>query len=844
MPLSRFATTSPVRNVSGTCRSTCFPFDFFRGAICALACLGVSVSCWGQGLQPDVSAFTADQVLNNDMPGRRASPHVSADRDLLGFANDRLYSVPPIGVHPRILFGPDDLPRLRQHFAGQPRGKAILELIKKSIEQALSQGDGWGQESFQCLLDGDVKGFEKLWRDPRNPHSDGPPGSGRKPLIAAIRDMAFLALVEDDDALGTRAAAAVTTYAMYLQPRVDIAAELPGADNYWLQIRSVMGDGATVGFMYDFAQPFMNQEQADIVRGLIASATQGRYGLGMDLPPHWVNWNFIGMGLYFPLMALSIEGEPGYDPRIYDRGRDVTKSYILYANSANGVGSEAVGYHTAGMTHTALMMIAMANRGENLFTLSRWRRMFDTWLIYSMQPYGKEWQSSGDLGTFPPSNALMGVAQYLFPDDKLIAHVVINLPERERLESAMDVRLLQFICPLDPEVAMEVVAAGDIGLDELPTTLFDEERGVLFTRTGWGSDDLMLQVNCRSDTTFASHDHADRGTFYLTSHGQAWAVSSMRMSESKYANVVTVDGRGQGHFVPPGEWLDVQISDESVSAAMDLKYCYDWQWQKTSFLTTDEQLVDQPWLTWITEPRDRLLSRFPLEQWEQDPLPSVRAYYDGYLAGSPRMWGAEDSWVVRAPHYRVQKAFRTIKLIEGGHPYVLVVDDIQKDDRERLYQWRMRMPMQIEAYDMGWDYALLGRNTDRRDGSYRAHLTHNVSGRPLTTQGEPMLLVKVLQGNQPKIPGLQDNLRLETLDFVKHDDTFQYSKRRMGLGKRLVIPSRSIEPGFKILLYPHRHGDPLPEAELSDSKIKVRWPTHEDVFDVRVDDAGRTQLSR
>ncbi|MEM6259643.1 MAG: hypothetical protein AAGI37_15295 [Planctomycetota bacterium] len=817
-------------------------FEVFSQSFFLLVVLISSASCWGQALQPDFSAFTVDQVLNNDMPGRKLSPSVLADRDTAGFASERLYSVPPPGVHPRILFGPNDLPRIREQFAAQPEGMRTPELLKKSIEEALSRDDGWGQESFQSLVDGDVKGFEKLWSDPRNPNSDGPPGSGRNPLIAAIRDMAFLALVEEDEALGVRVAAAVTTYAMYLRPRVEIAAELPGADNYWLQIRSVMGDGATVGFMYDFAQPFMIEEQADTVRGLIALATTGRYGLGMDLPPHWVNWNFIGMGLYFPLMALSIEGEPGYDPRIYDRGRDVTKSYILYGNSANGIGSEAVGYHTAGMTHTALMMIAMANRGDNLFTLSRWRRMFDTWLIYSMQPYGKEWQSSGDLGTFPPSSVLMGVAQYLFPSDKLIALVVTNLPERRRLEAGMDIRLLQFICPLNSESAMDIVAAGGSGLDGLPTTLFDEERGVLFTRTGWGADALMLQVNCRSDTTFASHDHADRGTFYLTSHGQAWAVSSMRMSESKYANVVTIDGRGQGHFAPPGEWLDVQISDEAVSAAMNLKYCYDWQWQKTSFLTTDEQLKKQPWLTWIIEPRDRLLSRFPLEQWEQDPLPSVRDYYDGYLAGSPRMWGAEDSWVVRAPHYPVQKAFRTIELVEGDRPYVLVVDDIQKDDKERLYQWRMRMPMQIEAYDMGWDYALLGRNTDRRDRSYRAHLTHNISGRPLPTKGEPMLLVKVLQSNQPDIPGLQDNLTLETLDFVKHDDTFQYSRRRMGLGKRLVIPSRSAEPGFKVLLYPHRHGDLLPETKLSDGKIAIKWPAHEDVFDLQVDDDGRTRL--
>ncbi|MEM1108103.1 MAG: hypothetical protein AAGH99_05365 [Planctomycetota bacterium] len=778
------------------------------------------------------------------MPGRKASPRVDAIHDRTGFADERLFSVPKPGVHPRVLFGPDDLPRIREQLADQPEGSRTLDKLKKHVEEAFNLGEGWGRETYGALVAGDVKAFEDLWADPRNPRGGGPPGNGHHPLIEAIRDIAFLALIEEDRERGVEVAAAVTTYAHYLRPRVESVLDLPGADNYWLHVRGVMGDGATVGFMYDFAQPFMNPKQADTVRGLIALATRGRYGLGMDLPPHWVNWNFIGMGLYFPLLALSIEGEEGYDPRIYERGRDVAESYILYGNSANGVGTESVGYHTAGMTHSALLMVAMANRGDNLFTLSRWRRMFDTWLIHTMQPYGKEWLSSGDLGTFPPSYVLVGLAQYYYPEDKLIAHVVNNLSPRKRLSGGMDGRLLELISPLDFPAAERLVGDGDVGLNELPTSLYDEERGVLFTRTGWEADDLLLQVNCRSDNTFASHDHPDRGSFYLTSHGQAWSVSSMRMTESKYTSVVTVDGRGQAFFPPPGRWLDVQTSDDSVSAVIDTKYCYDWQWQKTCFLTTDEELEDQPWLDWIRGPRDRLLSRVPREKWERDPLPVVREYYEGYLAGDPRMWGAEDSWVVRAPHYPLQKSFRSIELVKGPNPYVLILDDIRKDDQERLYQWRMRLPMQIEAYEMGWDYALLGRQSDKRDRSYNGSLPHNKTGRPLPTKGEPMLLVRVLQSNQPDLPTLQDSLTLETLDFVKHDDTHQFSMRRMGMGKRLVVPSRSVEPGFKVMLYPHRHGDPLPETTVSDNLLTVQWPDRKEVYRFEVDPDGRTRLNK
>ncbi|MEM0966324.1 MAG: hypothetical protein AAGJ81_09280 [Verrucomicrobiota bacterium] len=805
-----------------------------------LPLLVVSSSLMATDLQPSSPRFSAEQILNGEFPGREPSPARQVTHKIEGFDYSRLYSVPSPGIHPRVLFGPEDLPRIRKQFLNNQYAAEMLEQLRARTERNLSGPDGWGSELFAAMASSDLDKVNEVWKDPRNPRKEGPPGSGGDPFAAALMDKAFLNLIDEDSESGAEVAGATATLARFLQPLVEKAARSPGSENYWLSVRRVMGDSATIGFLYDFAQPYMTSEQADVTRKLIATAVSGRYGLGMDLPAHWVNWNFIGMGLYFPLLALSIEGEPGYDPRIYERGCDVAKNYILWGNSANGVGTEAIGYHTAGMSHTAILMLAMANRGENLFTLERWRRMFDTWGIYTMQPYGAEWQSSGDLGTFPPNPSLVSVACFFFPEDKRIAFVEQNL-EKPRLAGRMDNRLLQLLCPPNPNGDFGTIKASSLGLAD---TLFDEERGILFTRTGWDEEDTYLQVVCRDDTTFASHDHPDRGAFYFTSHGQAWAVSSMRMTEPQYLNQITINGRGQGAFAPPGEWVEVIDSEEATFAVMDTKYCYDWQWQKTAFLTSDKQLEDEPWLEWIREPRDRLLSRFPLDLWERDPLPVVQEYYEGYLAGNPRMWGAEDSWVVRAPHNPVKKAFRTVGLVRGEHPYLLIFDDIQKDDAEQFYQWFMRIPNQVEPYEMGVDEVILGPITDRRDNSHRVHLPHNISGRPLPEKGEPMLLIRVLQANQPDIPSRQNTLSVETLNFVKHDDTFQYSGREMGLGKRLVIPSRSVEPEYKVLMYPYYHGDPLPETELSKdgSVLTIQWEDQVDEFRLAEDEEGLTRF--
>ena len=181
-----------------------------------------------------------------------------------------------------------------------------------------------------------------------------------------------------------------------------------------------------------------------------------------------------------------------------------------------------------------------------------------------------------------------------------------------------------------------------------PLTLNDPERGVLFTRTGWTADALTLQFNARSDTTFPSHDHCDRGEFFLNAMGRAWSVPSMRETESQYHSVITVDGVGQGYFATPANWLSEADSPAGTTATVDLKYCYDWRWMKSCFLATDDQLRQEPWLDWVREPRDRLLARAPREQWERDPSPGVRAYNQGWQAGDPRMWDEEDAWVLRS----------------------------------------------------------------------------------------------------------------------------------------------------------------------------------------------------
>jgi hypothetical protein len=117
---------------------------------------------------------------------------------------------------------------------------------------------------------------------------------------------------------------------------------------------------------------------------------------------------------------------------------------------------------------------------------------------------------------------------------------------------------------------------------------------------------------------------------------------------------------------------------------------------------------------------------------------------------------------------------------------------------------------------------------------------------PVPKQGQPMLLVRVLQANQPKMKAFQDNLKLETVEFIKHDDSHQFAGRSMGVGKRLVIPSRSVAPDYKVFIYPFRHGENLPETQLSGdgSEVLITWNDQIDAVRFRKSDVGRTMVER
>jgi hypothetical protein len=153
---------------------------------------------------------------------------------------------------------------------------------------------------------------------------------------------------------------------------------------------------------------------------------------------------------------------------------------------------------------------------------------------------------------------------------------------------------------------------------------------------------------------------------------------------------------------------------------------------------------------------------------------------------------------------------------KGEHPWLLVVDDIQKDDRERLYEWLMQTGMNTEMISMSGNDIILADATTKRSSE----------GKPEPSKGDRQLLVRILDLGDPADPHLftsRPSCRLET--FERKDTLLPTAvegaltgSRSFGLDKRLVLASRSVSPDFKILLYPHRQGEALPTTAWNDDR--------------------------
>ena len=796
--------------------------------------------------------ISAEDVLNG-VYRYPASPGSEVHEETVGFAKERLGKIPPPGVHPRILISPDQLPDLRDRLRHTNTGQKMFARMNERLKEANGDPKSLGGQLYDRLALGDAAGAVVIL----NANKGMLPDIGHyEPWFETIVIESFDSMVLEDHTRGKRAAEAIATWSQIMDPLIDIYDKQPLSDDVFratlpkdpklgwasgLYIRS-FSENQLLGYAYDFAYNDMTQEQRTVTRRVISRITAGRLWMGGRLPHHFRNWNWIAIGLAQPLLSLAIEGEPGYDARVYKLGVEIARDYITYGISPTGEATEAVGYSNFGLVWGSPFYVAAARRGEDFLTQSHNRRLID-WYLQSEEPWGGQWESHGDGGDGGPSIWNMAMWKYFYPSDPKVDYLwqtVLYPGGKDAFSQGKYHPIEALLWVSDPRTSRDGRLHDYSSGKELnaPLTFFDPLRSSLNARNNWTPDATAIEFECRTDSVDASHEHADRGNFTLSAMGREWAKENFRSVESRHHNLVLIDGLGQGYWPGPGKWIGEQDGGWALMASADAKSAYDTWWPKE--ITTEApnfvRFQYPRWSSFATESAD-FHKEYAGVPSSRDQRPSVVQHFAGFAQGDPRMWD-EDTWPIALPHNPVERAFRTIAFVREKTPYLLVADDIQKDDKERLYEWIMMTGLNTDIVKIDGDDLILADATANR-GAYGA-LAPN--------KGDRELLVRVLDFGIPTtFAGLQarPSFRLETFE---RKDTNVLDGRTYGIDKRLVIGSRSVAPNFKVLLVPMRAGDPLPKTEWNADRNRLTISNDGVVdtytFKMGADGRNRVVLSR
>jgi len=730
--------------------------------------------------------------------------------------------VPPPGVHPRILLSPADREPLRRLYRDTPYGRRMwamlvgwCDILKGRISSkdqcpkneagemlAAYHRSGFARtaEQYKRILAGNLSGYKPSMNDY---------------VLGCMAIEAYRCWIEDDREAGAELAKAIVNIAKAVKDKIE-----PGSHV------GVIG-AYNMGFCYDFAFDFMTPEQRETVRSVIAAVSRHKAHYGAYLAPEATTSNWCTLDSFLPLTLLAIEGEPGFNEGYYKGWVRAYHNFITYGWYPSGCPYEGLGKNYMFVT----TVFALAKRGVNLIGHPHLRAYATKFLPAITLPWrsgfvgyddwgGTGWDTVNGNYRFN-INDVVGL-KWLLPEDPAVDYVW-RAYMGENYERYTDLRpagyynsaLVTAMFPSGP-----LPGPTDAKRAGVPLTYFAPEQGLMVTRSDLSDDALYLHLFCRQD--LGGHTHANRNDIMFAGLGRLWCPILTMAGGSRYGNIVEtrfhscilIDGLGQGSqggWAPqPGRFILLVDEPMATFGVGDAKYAYDWIWRRDQSPEREARLLAEGWKKVGETPNDFA--------YQKSPLPWMnRPWYDRAHWLVP----GEKMRTLKKPWNPVTKAFRTAGIVRGKHPYAVIVDDIGKPDNAlHLYSWLMQLS----------DDLVIERYLFEKDSPIASMLIG--SSNPEDTR---KLLVCVLECNT-------DRRREGSIGRVEQ---YMGNVRWGAAHKRLVIPAWTTSPDYKILLYPHRKGQALPQIAWNRQRTEatVAWKDQRDTIRFEPGPDGRTVMS-
>ena len=762
---------------------------------------------------------------------------------------------PAEGVHPRIFFGPSELAGIQNKLQNTASGQAIFGQIhafttllnlgvsaySQQAEYALDEhynrwvgnaGHWNANTEYEKLINGDATVWDGL-------------DIKRKHITACMMSLeAFECLVmtghsdpDTEENYADRAADLATAMAFWATMAIndpEVNSESNNFNNF---------GGMHMAIAYDLHFNSMTTEQQDLVRAALVKTIPDapRHGGDMQAYANASNWSTLNGFEIIP--NLAIEGEPGYKAELTEKWMRMQHNFITYGWYPSGAGLEGLGKNYQYVT----TLIACAKRGYSLLAHPHVRAYGQQFLPAIMQPYGHGftsydvWGGSGYnpvLGEYKFKSLDIIGLKYIMPDDPKIDFVWRNYIEKGYnlqgegylyQQQVPDDSYFNYLIPA--AVFAEDYATGDWdtqAAEVVEEDYFADDRGLAVLKSDTDSDALSVQFHARQD--MGGHTHGDRNDFTLSALGRIWVRKSYGGSPFQptlFHSCVLVDDLGIGIGDPdgdkarqPAKFLEFTPGEEMTRAAADATYAYTWEWH----WSPQPEEVDHPWLGengWekVTE------------TWNDfQYTPKTEAHYDLPFYDWAHWHQADKKErMVKRLYNPMEKVIRSVAMFKGDNPFVLVVDDVKKDAEVHNYKWLAQM-----ARDLTISETVVNTNNE----NYRNDV---ILTEPAET-GNRRLLVRFLEiENQANA---EAPAYMDSLEYVNYFTQETYNPNPNWERPRLVAESNSVEPKFKVLLFPFVEGDDLPVTNWNITKdtLEVAFGEESTLIEFMLDTDGRTKF--
>ncbi len=759
------------------------------------------------------------------------------------YAQERFKAPPPPGVHPRVLFNPEDLPGLRKRMSQTAMGRRMIQGIRGRCLQLAPTPEAWeehlqGPEVEKHRADYAARGIEVT----RRMGFHGPWMGGwlndlaRGEVTPEIREdiakpqhvrhfrflmhqlpyEAFRALLDEDDEALTRVGRAIGTLARYWRADPEIQQLAKGTS--WQAIYQRIHSEA-IGLAYDFAYPVMTERDRKDVRAFISMVTTNKEILPFQalpaLPGNTTNW--LGIHTNMLPMVLAIQGEEGYDELSYRKIAAAQKKWVYIANGPLGAPFE--GFRKSG--YMPWWLVYLAKQGEPLIGTERALNVYRQYSLHTMVPWGGSHIYETEIG---PVDGGVPYLKYAHPEDPVVdmlygAHVRKFLEDGQvywpNIRTTYPPLYVDLFVAQDPagvapdgrydwEATLDRTLAHLKAIDE-PLRYYSDYRGVMTARSSWDRDAVLFYMEPRNVP--GGHTHGSRNEFLVVGLGREWSTRHKSVeAPSTWHSVMLVDGKGQGWEVgkcPAGRTLAFEDSDTATFLAGDATWAYRYG------------LVNMPGggsEPVPVTPNDSRLEKSPLP-WMDVAWANLPQWFTGGKPGRKYQSG-HGHWKTFNP---VEYAFRTGGLMRGKYPYALVVDDFKKDDEVRAYTWQMQLAADLQV---------------------EKQLEHGMLDLTLVEDGPRRCLVRVVEAGGQAVDAATAN--------ASGQHPFAYTDRygKPQANNRLVVETRAANGHTVALVYPYRPGMPQMKTEWNQDRteLTVTLDDQVDVFTLVPQADGRRQL--